>query len=190
MANGRHSNAATMRGALRGRGGFTLMELMVVVTILGLIAGLAIPSFLNYVRRSRTIEASGSLRRIFDASIAYYFDEHAAQDGRAISRTFPAAASPTPAASCCGQPGDKCDSMAAFANDPTWQALNFQMEDPHRYVYSYASSGDDADARFTARANGDLDCDGVFSTFERVGWVDAEGQAHGGASLSRHMPLE
>ena len=36
--------------------GFTLIEMMIVVTILGLLAAIAIPAFQKYVRRSKTMK--------------------------------------------------------------------------------------------------------------------------------------
>jgi hypothetical protein len=64
--------------------------------------------------------------------------------------------------------------------DATWQALSFRIEDAHRFRYEYVSEGTGPEARFAARAVGDLDCDGVYSTFERTGVVDAEGYVNGG----------
>ena len=45
-------------------------------------------------------------------------------------------------------------------------------------MYEYNSNGlTGADARFTAAAYADLDCDGVFSTFERYGYGDENATA-------------
>ena len=41
--------------------GFTLLELMVVVAILGILAVIAIPSYAEYVQRSRIIDATSRL---------------------------------------------------------------------------------------------------------------------------------
>lgn len=45
------------------------------------------------------------------------------------------------------------------------------------FAFGVFASGKGAEASFTARAIGDLDCDGVHSTFELVGRVDGQGRA-------------
>ena len=41
--------------------GFTLVELMIAVAIVGILAGVAIPSYLSYIQRSNRAEAQGAL---------------------------------------------------------------------------------------------------------------------------------
>ena len=49
----------------------------------------------------------------------------------------------------------------------------FQMNDQHYFTYAFDSNGKTlSEARFTASAYADLDCDGVFSTFQRMGYGD------------------
>lgn len=45
----------------RGSSGFTLVELMVIVAILGIFAGIAVPSFADLIRRNRVQSASEEL---------------------------------------------------------------------------------------------------------------------------------
>ena len=45
------------RSLKRLMAGFTLVELMIVVVILGILAAVAIPAFTRYVKRSKTSEA-------------------------------------------------------------------------------------------------------------------------------------
>jgi len=53
---------------------------------------------------------------------------------------------------------------------PTWSALYFQITEPHYFVYEFTSNGKTGnDAEFVATAYGDLDCDGIRSTFQRSG---------------------
>ena len=46
---------------LRKAKGFTLIELMIVVAIIGIMAAIAIPNFLNYMCKAKQSEAKGGL---------------------------------------------------------------------------------------------------------------------------------
>ena len=52
--------------------GFTLIELMIVVAIIGILAAIAIPNFLNYQARAKTSEARANLKGIFTSEISYF----------------------------------------------------------------------------------------------------------------------
>jgi prepilin-type N-terminal cleavage/methylation domain-containing protein len=60
----------------RAKQGFTLIELMVVVAIIGVIGSIAIPSFQNYARRSKRSEAYINLAGIFTSQKTYHAENN------------------------------------------------------------------------------------------------------------------
>ena len=174
--------------------GFTLIELMIVVAIIGILAAVAIPAFMKYIRRSKTTEATMNIRKLYDSSVTYFESEHATQAGAILPRQFPGAVAWTPNGPgiCCGDPGQKCQpsKYAAQWNNVSWTALNFSVDDPFYYSYQYDSAGTDATSQFSASASGDLNCDGkVFSLFQRVGFIQ-NNNVTGGAGLYTHNEIE
>ena len=68
----------------------------------------------------------------------------------------------TPAKSCCGQPNNRCAvATNAWTSSPVWQALDFLIDEPNLFQYSYKRDGKTVEAT----AVGDLDCDGTFITY-------------------------
>lgn len=60
--------------SLKRSDGFTLVELMVVVAIIGLLSAVAIPNFQKYQARAKTAEAKLQLSAIYTAEVSFYSD--------------------------------------------------------------------------------------------------------------------
>ena len=61
---------------LHGKKGFTLIELMIVVAIIGILAAIAIPNFLKYQAKSKQAEAKTTLKGIFTSETSYYSENN------------------------------------------------------------------------------------------------------------------
>lgn len=60
----------TLRGKLKGKKGFSLIELMVVVAIIAILATIAIPAYQNFQVKARQKEAQSLLGSYFAAAMA------------------------------------------------------------------------------------------------------------------------
>jgi|SRR5690554_811279 len=54
--------------------GFTLIELMITVVIVGILASIAVPSYENYVRKGKRGEGISAIQMILEAQERYYAD--------------------------------------------------------------------------------------------------------------------
>ncbi|OGW64738.1 MAG: hypothetical protein A3H49_07235 [Nitrospirae bacterium RIFCSPLOWO2_02_FULL_62_14] len=64
-----------MIAKMRSQKGFTLIELMIVVAIIGILAAIAIPNFLSYQARARQAEAKTNLGGLYVAEVAFFGDQ-------------------------------------------------------------------------------------------------------------------
>jgi len=64
-----------MLNFVKSHKGFTLIELMIVVAIIGILAAIAIPNFLKYQAKSRQSEARTNLGGVFVAETSYFGEQ-------------------------------------------------------------------------------------------------------------------
>ena len=58
----------------RGQSGFTLIELMIVVAVVGILAAVAYPSYLDQIRKSRRADAQAALMNVAGRQQQYLLD--------------------------------------------------------------------------------------------------------------------
>jgi type IV pilus assembly protein PilA len=157
--------------------GFTLVELMIVVAIIGVLAALAIYGVSRYLKHSKTAEATRNLGSIETGS-KNAFQQETDSSGTGVGpyyHTFcTPATTPVPATAPLAS---KVKVVATAWDDTAWKCLKFSINEPQFYSYNYSSAGTGVAATYQASATGDLDGNGALSLFQLNGAGSATGDA-------------
>lgn len=155
----------------RARAGFTLIELMMVVAILGILAVVAIPQYKSYVYKSKTTEAVGFLAEIKARQESYRAD-------------FGMYCNASTSATAWAPDGNPLDRPRPWTQDARWRQLGAiapgnqvlfsyvtvaglpGADTPSQHGFSSNLGYNGTDFWFVSRALGDLDNDGENVTFE------------------------
>lgn len=118
----------------------------------------AVPSFVQNLSASKLTEPIDGLDRLVTNAVAY-------ARARPQPISFPPSAPLTPAEVPRGEAAE--DPPNAWEH-LTWKSLDFRFEASHSFAFKFDSALDPNTGvmRFVATAHGDLDGDGVISTFE------------------------
>jgi type IV pilus assembly protein PilA len=162
--------------------GFTLIELMIVVAIVGVLAALAIYGVRKYLLNSKTAEVRNAVGQMAkDAKAAYERESMpstilAGNSSATVSNNLCTTATAKVPSDKSAIQGKKYQSAATEWNvdqgtpGKGFACLRFSMSDPQYYMYGYTGvSG--AAGTFEAAGYGDLDGNGTTSTFTLSGAV-------------------
>jgi type IV pilus assembly protein PilA len=164
--------------------GFTLIELMIVVAIIGILAAVAIPSFVNYQLSSKRTEAFANLSALAKAQKSYY----------AEFNEFVAVAA-EPSGTLGGTPTEIKRQKDGVATE--FATVGWVPDGDVYFDYDTATGLDPlgggcglcTEACFTATAYGDLDGDGGFSALIYA-QPDALGEQCDSGMLGYTVPVD
>jgi hypothetical protein len=143
------------------------VELAVVASVAGSVLAASAPTFMRELQASRMAEAVDGVSAIGAGALAH-------AQGKELAASFPPAAPLTPSEV---PRGVTVEDPPGTWDTPTWQGLGFRFDRPHRYAFQFDVIPDPSRIWFQATAHGDLNGDGILSTFLLSGERRVGGEA-------------
>jgi len=130
---------------LKGQKGFTLIELMIVVAIIGILAAIAIPNFLQYQMKSRQAEAKTNTTSVKTSQLAFQGERGCFASLVASPVVMPAGGAATAWLAAQFTPslpavGATFCAAGGTSTLPLWADLGWVPSGPTRYQYVTSGS--------------------------------------------------
>jgi len=131
--------------------GFTLIELMITLLIVAILAGIAVPSYRNYVLRSHRVEATAALLRVAAAQEKFYLQNNTYTEN---------------VGDVSGLGFSTTDDVDNFITDNGWYKITVTDADNESFAVTAEAQGDQVN---------DTDC--TEFSLESTGAKDASGES-------------
>ena len=162
----------------RAKKGFTLIELMIVVAIIGILAAIAIPNFLRYQLRSKTSEAKTNIGAIRTGLQSFNGDFDSYPAGTLTAN--PAAGGVSAKTAWDINACDAACNRATPGSCTVFDCIGYQPEGTVYYQYDAAGNATD----YVIGAQSDLDGAGAEGVFGLLSDSDGDGTAVAGTGIS------
>jgi type II secretory pathway pseudopilin PulG len=175
---------------------FSLVELMNLIALVALLVTIGMYGFSVYIKHAKTAEAVGNVTAIGQSAAAYFNDSDAHQpagtrpEQAKAMRHFPPSSRQTVPAELESIKGKKFQSAIGDWSVSPWMELQFKVTQPQCYAYGFDAQGSGQAAQATVTATGDLDGNGVRSTYRLSVVPDPQLQAVVGSTIDRENPEE
>ena len=132
---------------------------MIVVAIIGILAAVAIPGFMQYIKNSKTSEAKTNINSVTKGALSYFEEEHVDADGMGAStKKYPEGSATMGTSADASTIGKKTaiTASAGSTGSAVWSKLKVNVTAPIYYYYNYTGTTTSGRSRFQISATASL----------------------------------